>query len=377
MDTTLVKATRNVKVINFNAVYEPPDYTWNKAKNMITWGKNNDYPSYLLNLYNYRGSSRHTSIINRKVRMTVGNGFNPINDMALLDFVTKNDLLEEVERADIDYEIFNGFAFEVIWSMDGKSIASMKHIPISQLRFGLCTKEMPFPYFWYCKDWTQTRKFQPEPILSFEPDYPEGKQIVYFSTYNPLNVLVDYPIAYYSTSLNAIETDYEISRFHLNQAKQGYAPSFLLNFATGIPSVEEQEEFYKAFEAEYSGTENAGKAIITYSQDKDHNPTFEKVELNDSDERFLMLQTRIENDIIQGSGMPPQLVMLTPGQLGSTQERTELMVEFQQSYIGPRQGKLEAILNKILSVNNYTEKLTLATYMQEGTNAGDQPVITQ
>ena len=57
-----------------------------------------------------------------------------------------------------------------------------------------------------------------------------------------------------------------------------------------------------------------------------------------------------------GAEIPPQLVVLTPGKLGSTEERTELMNEFQQSYISPRQNILESSLNEILGTDEIEMK---------------------
>ena len=350
------------RIINFNKAYEAPKYTWNKSKSFITWGKDNNYPQYLINLYNYTGSSKHKMIIDKKIRYISGQGFEDILDTNLKSFVTKTNLTEEITKATYDYELFNGFAFEVIWSNDGSTITSVKHMPISQLRMGIMNDDIQFPYFWYSKDWSNMKNNTPQPILEYNPLVPSGKQIYFYWTYNPDNILVKYPIPTYSTCINSIETDYEIGKFHLNQAKQGYAPSFILNFATGIPTTEEQDEFYNYFEANYSGTENAGKALITYSEDETGKPTFLKVDLNDSDERFIMLSERIENDIVQGSSIPPQMVILTPGKLGSTEERAALMKEFQQDYISPRQNVLENNLNRILSVNGYTETLILKKY---------------
>lgn len=350
------------RIINFNKAYEAPKYTWNKSKSFITWGDKNDYPQYLLDLYNYTGSSKHKMIIDKKVRYISGQGFEDVLDESLKSFITKTDLNEEINKASYDYEILNAFALEVIWSNDGKSISSMKHIPVSQLRFGILNEDIQFPYFWYSKDWKNVKNNKPEAILEFNSMLPTGKQIYFYSTYNPANILVKYPIPTYSTCINSIETDYEISKFHLNQAKQGYAPSFILNFATGIPSPEKQDEFYQYFVDNYSGTENAGKALITYSEDENGKPTFLKVDLNDSDERFMMLTERIENDIVQGSGIPPQMVILTPGKLGSTEERATLMLEFQMDYVSPRQNKIESVINRILSVNNYSQELILKKY---------------
>jgi len=168
--------------------------------------------------------------------------------------------------------------------------------------------------------------------------------------------------------MNWIELDYEISKFHLNQVKQGFAPSFILNFATGIPSVEEMDDFYKDFKRNYSSAENAGKIIITYSEGSEQKPELTPIQLNDSDERFIMLQDMVEKNIVMGHEIPPQLVILTPGKLGSTNERQELLQEFQSYYISPRQNQIEEVLNDTLRPLNFTNDIVLNDYNYEKSN---------
>ena len=353
------------KIFNFNEAYVAPTYKWNVAHNFIEWGRDNNFPFYLLNLYNNYGSSTHKSIINKKTRLTVGFGFEDIIDNRLQEFVDKNRLEKQMRAIEMDFEIFNGFCFEIIWNNDGTDF-TMKHVPIHKIRIGIETDEVNHPHFWFSNDWTQYKKddYKPEYIRSYDPSIKQGRQLVYYTEANPQQEGL-YPIPVYSTTMNWIELDYEISKFHLNQVKQGFAPSFILNFATGIPSVEEMDDFYRDFKRNYSAAENAGKIIITYSEGQEQAPLLTPIQLNDSDERFIMLQDMVEKNIVMGHEIPPQLVILTPGKLGSTTERQDLLTEFQSYYITPRQQQLEEVINLTLLPLNFTSELILQTYDAE------------
>ena len=109
------------------------------------------------------------------------------------------------------------------------------------------------------------------------------------------------------------------------------------------------DEYYRDFRRNYQGSGNSGKVIITYSNGADEKPEITPITLNDSDERFIMLQDMVEKNIVMGHEIPPQLIILTPGKLGSTQERQELLVEFQQYYIEIRQQQMETQFNYVLS----------------------------
>lgn len=368
VDLTLPKG-KMVKVFNFNEAYVAPTYKYDKANGFIKWGDKNDYPSYILDMYNNYGSTTHKSIINRKVKMIAGYGFKTISDVRLDSLISSISLEAEMKKAALDYELFNGFAFEVIWDKAGENITSIEQIPMHKLRLGIKNTEIDFDHVWFSNDWSQYKKvdYEPEMIRVFDPELKSGKQIYIHIEYNPQTDGL-YPIPSYSTSINWIEMDYEISKFHLNQVKQGYTPSFILNFATGIPSEEEQDEFFKDFKRNYSGTDNSGKIIITYSEGSEQKPELTKVDLNDSDERFSMLMEQIDQKIVTGAEIPPQLLLSVAGKLGGTEQREELKAEFQDSYISPRQNSMESVLNEILSSAGFDEEVELLTYEGEQTD---------
>lgn len=341
------------KVFNFERITPQPTYKLNKKDGFIQWGDKNDYPEYLLRMYNSSGSNIHKAIIGRKIKMVAGLGFEE-NDL-----VDKYNLDDLVLKLETDYEIYNAYAIEIIYANDG-SVASLNHIPVHKIRRGIQTPEMNFPHFWISKDWKQYKKeeFKPEFIREYNKNIKTGSQLYYFIDYNPEGEI--YPIVEYSSTLNWIELDYEISKFHLNQAKNGYAPSFILNFATGIPTVEEMDEQVRHFKREFKGTDGE-TILITFSEGSDGKPTLEKVDLNDSDERFINLSTQIREKIFIGHQVTnPQLFsVLVPGSLGGKNELVEALDIFQAVYCDSRQKSLEDGLNKILNSDLRLKQFTL------------------
>lgn len=350
------------KVFNFGKEYVAPEYKYNATHGFIEWGHDNQYPQYLLDLYNHYGSPTHKSIINKKTRLTTGYGLRDVVDISLAEFINKNKLDEVLNKCEVDFEIFNGFCFEVIWNNEGSSF-DIHYMPFNRIRKGIENKEIDYAHFWYSKNWKEYKKdeYEPQLLRRFDPEIRTGKQLFYYIEPNPQQDEI-YPIPTYSTSINWIELDYEISKFHLNQVKQGFAPSFILNFATGIPTIEEMDEYYRDFRRNYEGATNSGKIIITYSEGQEQAPQLTPIQLNDSDERFIMLQEMVEKNIVMGHEIPPQLVILTPGKLGSTTERQELLNEFQQYYITTRQRQLETAFNDVLSKINFKEEIVLKQY---------------
>jgi hypothetical protein len=364
-----------VKLFQFNEAYVAPIYTFQKKGDyhFLSFGADNMYPLFLLSLYNNYGSPLNKAIINKKTKMTAGFGYKEILDPKLKEWAKKNNLERLLLYLAKDFMIYGGFAVEIIWNREGTSF-DINYLPIHTLRIGLKETEEEADYYWYSKDWGQYKKeeYKPEYIKRFDPKDRTGRQAIYYIEPNPAATSL-YPIPDYSTALNFIDLDYQIGQFHLNQVRQGFAPSFILNFGTGIPTIDEQNQFFREFQRNFKGSENAGKIMITYSDGGDQKPDLIPIQLNDSDDRFILLQEMVEKNITQAHEMPVQLVSFQPGKLGSADERKELMAEFQTYYVAIKQNQMEEAINGVLETIGYTEQIVLNDY----TTADKSGVLTR
>lgn len=353
-----------IKIFTFNEAYQPPIYKFEKKGNFhfLSFGADNKYPLLLLELFNNFGSPLHKAIINKKVKMTSGFGYKDIQDPELKQWAKKNKLEKLLIYVSQSFEIYNGFCLEVIWDNSGNSF-DIKYVPLHTIRIGLKEHEDEADYYWYSEDWNDIKKpeYEPQYIKRFDPTDRTGRQLLYYIEPNPSLTDV-YPIPNYSTTINYIDLDYQIGVFHLNQVRQGFAQSFILNFATGIPTQEEQDMWYREFQRNYKGAGGAGKILITYSDGGDQKPELIPIQLNNSDERFILLQDMVEKNITQAHETPVQLVSFQPGKLGSSDERKELMAEFQTYYISIRQNQIEEAINGILRYIGFEEEIVLKDY---------------
>jgi hypothetical protein len=354
----------NIKVLNFAKGQVYPTFKENRNGLWIDYGDNNLYPQYLLEVYNNR-SNKHKAIINRKVDMTTGNGIVQPTTPELSKFLKNSfgelDIEELAIKVDYDLEIYGGFAIQVRWNLDGTRVAALDYIPYQKCRLSPCETKVLIS-----KDWSNVRKNEnkPEEYNRFSPrsakDYPT--QIFYYLSDGPGQEF--YPIPYYSSTLTWIELDGEIGNFHLSSVRNGFMPGFILNFATGIPTMEEMESAYKEFERKYTGTENAGKFILTFSEGSDQRPELTPISLNDSDERFIMLHKEMKEEIFIGhSVVSPMLFgVRTEGQLGGRAELLEALAIFQSTYINKRQELLEKQFDKLAYFAGVTEPIKFEKY---------------
>lgn len=353
-----------IKILNFAKGQELPRFKENRNGLWIDYGDNNLYPQYLLDVYNNR-SNKHKAIINRKVDMTTGNGIIEPTTEELKKFLRNSfgelDVEEISNKIDYDLEIYGGFALMIKWNIDGSRIAAINYIPYQKCRLSPCENKVLIS-----KDWSNVRKHEnkPEEYCRFSPksstEYPT--QVFYYLSDGPGQEF--YPIPYYSSTLTWIELDGEIGNFHLSSVRNGFMPGFILNFATGIPTMEEMETAYREFERKYTGSENAGKFILTFSEGSEQKPELIPISLNDSDERFIMLHKEMKEEIFVGHGVvsPMLFGIRTEGQLGGRNELLEALAIFQSTYISKRQEQIEKQLDKISKYAGVIEPIKFKKY---------------
>jgi hypothetical protein len=331
----------------------------NKAGKYITYGAFNEYPYYLLD--NYRRSSKHNAIVNGKVNYIVGGGWKPNDKMTVeqqaryakfFDGLSEHDDLNDItEKLVLDLEIFNGFAVCVHWNKMG-TIAKMEHIPFEKIRVD--KEERMFQVAeWYNDDMVQLypKIGDVEKIPAFDPDNRIGKQLFYYRVYAA--GVKSYPLPEYMGGLAWIEADVQVANFHNNNLRNNFWGGYLINFNNGIPTPEEQGDIERQIKRKFSGTDNAGRFVVTFNDDVSKAPTLEPLTPSDMDKQFEILNKAIQQEIfISHRVVNPMLFgVKTEGQLGGRQELVEAYELFKATYVNDRVRKVERMINYLGSFN--------------------------
>ncbi len=331
----------------------------NKAGKYITYGAFNEYPYYLLD--NYRRSSKHNAIVNGKVNYIVGGGWQPGEKMTVeqqaryakfFDGLSEHDDLNDItEKLVLDLELFNGFAVAVTWNKMG-TIAKMEHIPFEKIRVDKDER------MFQVADWYDDAMVQLYPkigdvekIPAFDADNRIGKQLFYYRVYAA--GVKSYPLPEYMGGLAYIEADCQIANFHVNNLKNNFWGGYLINFNNGIPTPEEQGDIERQIKRKFSGTDNAGRFVVTFNDDMSKAPTLEPLTPSDMDKQFEILNKTVQQEIfISHRVVNPMLFgVKTEGQLGGRQEMVEAYELFKATYVNDRVRKVERMINYLASFN--------------------------
>jgi hypothetical protein len=331
----------------------------NRSGKYITYGFANEYPYYLLD--NYRRSSKHNAIVNGKVNYIMGGGWQAGDDLTVeqqarfikfFDGLSSTEDLNDItEKLVLDLELFNGFAVAVTWSKLG-TIAKMEHVPFEKIRVD--KEEKMFQVAdWYNDDMMQLfpKVGDIEKIPAFDPENRLGKQLFYYRVYAA--GVKHYPLPEYIGGNAWIEADVQVANFHNNNLRNNFWGGYLINFNNGIPTPEEQGDIERQIKRKFSGTDNAGRFVVTFNDDAAKAPTLEPLTPSDMDKQFEILNKAIQQEIFIAHRVtnPMLFGVKTEGQLGGRNELVEAYELFKATYVNDRVRKVERMINYLGSFN--------------------------
>lgn len=343
----------NIVILNF-AEAKQPEYREKRGQGYIEFGEKNDYPTYLLALYNK--SAKHNAIVRGKVNYIIGNGWATKEEDVRAEMFLKqpnpyeslNDLTRKVS---IDLEIFGGAYLEIIWSVVGGQIAEMCHIDFTKVRSNKDNTQ-----FWYKKDWTD-RKEEAKVIPAFNTQLRTGSQILYVKEYRP--GLDTYTLPGYMGALNYIESDVEVSRHVLGNAQTGFSASKLITLPNGEPTPDEKRNIERRFTDRFSGSDGK-KFILSFVQDIGKKPIVDDLGASDlSKEDFTTVDNMIQANIFAGHQItsPTLFGIATPGQLGTRTEIRDSYEVFKNTYVNDKQQFIESVFNQLARINGVVSDL--------------------
>jgi len=278
--------------------YTSPEIKEVRNKDWVSYGTDNGYYQYLIDRYN--GSPTNNAIVNGLSEMIFGKGLNatdsnrkPEEYAQMVSLFKKNT----VRKFCYDLKLMGQCAIQVIYSKDRTKIAQVEHLPIETIRAEKVNEVSgEVEGFYYHSDW-----------LDIKPsDQPQ--RIPAFGTSNqPIEILCVKPYRagfyYYSPvdyqgGLQYAELEEEIANYHLNNIKNGLAPSMLINFNNGIPNEEERELIERRIYDKFSGSSAAGKFILSFNDNAESGANLEPVQLSDAHNQYQFLSDESSKKIL-------------------------------------------------------------------------------
>jgi hypothetical protein len=317
-------------VLQFDRALQPV-FTEKKNKGYVEYGELNNYPEYLLSLFNE--SPKHGAIVKSKSTYIFGRGFEN-KGVANSRGESWNDILKKCVKDD---ELFRGYYLQVIWNRIGQ-ISEVYHIDFSKVRV---SKDLSC--FYVKNDWLDWKE-KPREYPQFSTQNPTGSQIYYKREYNPTSEI--YPLPSYFQGLNYIESDIEVSRHILGNAKQGFVGSTLINLNNGDPINEEHKgEVEKGLLKKFTG-DSGKRVVIMFNKSKENSADIQNLGTTMlTKEDFTNINNLIQQEIFASHQItsPSLFGIKTEGQLGSRTEIRDAYEIFNNTYVAERQDEFNQV----------------------------------
>ena len=349
--------------LTFKKDYIKPDEEKDRMLGFIKWGKKNDYPYFLIDLYN--GSAWHQGIIKNKTYYIAGGGLEVVSGN-MQPFIENKyaefDMNEIAEMLCNDYEIFGGFCAIGTWNRDGSRVAVWEHIDLDSVRVDESER-----MYYISDDWTamqqSAEKTNLRAIPALDMTNKTGKFIIYYK--DPVKKTKKekgiYPKPPYYGGITAIQTDVDISRFHMHEIANSFKGGTMISFTDGYPETQEEAENIKAqVKGRSQSVEDAGEIVITFSDTKDKAPIVQSLNGNDLDKRYETTENSVQQNILVAhSVVAPSLFGVAPDGSFNAAETADLYEIFKKTYVESRQKRIEWMINYMAELSGFVGKVKL------------------
>jgi DNA-binding MarR family transcriptional regulator len=354
---------------------EVPLFYENPAKGeYVQYGKENDYPRYLFDLYN--SSPLHAAIVNGKVDYICANGWTYNRDglnaaqIASIDkFIT--GINPKTRIAAFDGVLFNWIAFEAIWNKAGTSL-TFEHVPISDVRIMIDPETKDITGYAYTSQWytistNGVRKKNPAPQDApdfvefglFDEENKTGRQLLVYVA--PLVGSYVYPLPEYYAAIKAIETDSRLQQYDLNEVANGFSASVVINIPGSEWSDKKKRDDMEDTVMKKASGETGKRFLLNFVTDPNMKATVETIDLPSVD-RFSNTQKNSERSIFTAHTVTSPMLfgIKTEGQLGGRDEMDVAEDIFIKRYVSGWQMVLEGMINKLAKYAGVPVTLTLS-----------------
>ena len=324
----------------------------------------NLYPQFLIDLY--YNSSTHAAIVNQTAEMIAGTDLIAQEEDAInleayvklkkfLRHANSNESLHQViKKVAFDFKLQGAYALHIVWNRERTEIAEVYHVPVERVRAGRPNELGKVDTFFISADWGNTRTNKPYPIAAFNVnDRTSGSQLIYSGSYSPNMDIYHTPD--YIAGCNWALVDQKVAEFHLNNIENGFAGSYFVSFANGIPTAEERRQIEQSLVDKFTGASNSGKFVLTFSDDKTRTPEITPISVSDADKQYLAVQELLVSNICAAHRITSKTLMGIDTANGFSSNADELINAanfYQNTVVKGFQLNILNTLQTIFSVNN-------------------------
>ena len=264
---------------------------------------------------------------------------------------------EELKKVSFDLKMFGNAAFQVYWDDTHTKVKKMYHVPVQTLRAEKLYGNPKIENYYYCVDWNDNRKIKDKKKSPAFETSNEKMEILYIKNYCP--GLYYYSLPDWISSLQLAMSDGEVSNLHWNNITNGFLPAVMVNFNNGVPGPEERETIEDLIQAKFTGTDNAGRFMLSFNDDVTTKPTIDVINIDNLHEKYEYVADYLQDRILVAHRVTsPLLFGIRTKNNGFSSQSEEMMTAFsimQTMTISPFQNLILNTLDYVMACSGYTD----------------------
>ena len=354
----------NYTITNLSA-YEMPKAIEDKLKDYVAYGEDNDYFSFLIQ--QFLQSATNNAAIKSISDLIYGQGLcidGLEKDSAQVKELRKLINHRDLKKVILERKMLGMAAMQVIYSKAGnnRKVVGIKHFPIHTLRPEKMNSEGVIENYYYHPNWADKR---PTDTLKKIPTFGNSKEAIELFILKPYISGYSYfsPVGY-SGALPYCELENEISDYLLNEAKNSFSGTKVINFNNGVPSATERSAISNDVKQKLTGSKGQ-KVIVAFNENADSKATVEDISLNDAPAHYEYLANEAMHKILVGHRVTsPMLLGIKDGGNGLASNSDEIMVAsqlFNSTVIRNFQDEILDALEEVLELNGEVPELYFIT----------------
>ena len=351
----------NLHILNL-ASYNRPKISEDKNRDWVNYGDNNDYYSYLIDLYT--NSTTNNAIINGVSNMIYGKGLDALdssrkpNEYASMRSIFSDSCLRKIT---LDLKLLGEGSIQVLYK-DG-NVVKGEHFPRQTLRAEKCNEDGEIEAYYYYHNWANLKRSdKPKRIAAFgfgngtEPEVKIIKRYVSgYDYYCPVD---------YQGGLAYAELESEVSDYLINDVQNGFSGTKVVNFNNGVPDQEKQIQVKNDVMRKLTGARGE-KVVIAFNNNAESKTTVDDIPLNDAPQHYEYLSNECSNKLIVAHRVTSPLLLgirTENNGLGSNADEIKTAaLLFDNITIKPYQDLITDAIDDILAVNGISLKLYFKT----------------
>lgn len=299
--------------------YETPVLEVRERKSgLALFGKNNLYPQHTIK--QFEESPTHGAIIRSKATFIAGDGFEFEGaDESFASTIGYGRSINRIGKSlALDLALHNGYAFQVTWGRDGKTIARISYVDFSHVR-EFYDQNGNLECYLISKDWDKNPSRTDKRVKELPPFNPEnvGMEVVTNASGQPISYTFKQPnqlyyykgqtpgMRYYPKPTHVacdvyVKIDALFAEFHVNNLLNGLLPSFILELFGTEPEESDKDEQTNKFNRSFKGPKGKKGFVIWNPNGAEQAMKVHVLDVKNNESRYLEIAKFAIQQIITG-----------------------------------------------------------------------------